>query len=896
MRCWAGACRAIRSGGFRSHAHTADEVIVINVGGTQFAVSYQTLARCPETSALRLLLASQPSPDGTYFLDRDSSQFRHVLNFLRDGPDLFVGPSEPEARQLLKREATFLGLSDLADKIDTAYRGAPLPSNEASRIARLDGLRIMHTDEHEERYDSITKVVADLLRMPIVLVSLVHSDHQWFKSRCGLEASQTSRATSFCAFTFTPTDSSASSMFLIEDARSDPRVQDNPLVTGPPRIVFYAGSPLVTSDGFRLGAFCCIDRVQRKLTPAEAQLVVNFSSIVSMEIEREQLQGCPGAPHEEEFGAVDRADFAQEMFRTYRMRSALKEAIVFVHIPQEGVHCQILWSSHVWSQVTGASMRPPEFGSEVNAQANGTGSGAPWDKQNHSDRQASIWEWLHVDGRTIEATVDCIRDACQRDDPVCARLHGSLRLGPSTNTTATRAPVSCRVTPAELPLDVNAATIAPQPPRHSMPCAENRLSCEDGGCYCFIQLLSPDQQWQELLSDGIQTATGSRGVAEAVMHAKAGTLTSADGRFAREEASKVDPSAKVTTFETPTTMSGGTGLQSMRFFSKTNSEAPPNKEGSGIDAVHAIRPPRSPFVDVQLIHLAGSGSFGKVYYGNWMGSPVAVKVISVASAQQRMSPIFEGAVSELVSHPNLVQTYQCSTRAKQSSQDGVEAPDMLETWIVQEWCEQGTLGSLCDRPRLDRQSLFEVLDICKDIAAAGAYLHHRGIIHGDLTSNNVLIKMSLSPKGYTCKICDFGLARILVDESCEICTTQLGTVTHMPPELLRPNDGEARLTMKVDTWAAGVLLWQALTGKTPFAGLSPPQIVIHVASGCRLKMPEVPPGIKAIYDCCCAANPETRASFDDILAMLAMAERELTSMCDNGLDISFGTNSRQESD
>merc|ERR1719323_3040658 len=120
--------------------------------------------------------------------------------------------------------------------------------------------------------------------------------------------------------------------------------------------------------------------------------------------------------------------------------------------------------------------------------------------------------------------------------------------------------------------------------------------------------------------------------------------------------------------------------------------------------------------------------------------------------------------------------------------------------MVQEWCDRGTLGMHCHKPRVDPRSLEEVADMFVDITGAGSYLHSRGIIHGDLTANNVLIKTQVSHKGYVCKICDFGLARVLEGDTSEIMTTQMGTVTHMPPELLMAVQ-DVRLTVAVDTYA-----------------------------------------------------------------------------------------------
>lgn len=211
----------------------------------------------------------------------------------------------------------------------------------------------------------------------------------------------------------------------------------------------------------------------------------------------------------------------------------------------------------------------------------------------------------------------------------------------------------------------------------------------------------------------------------------------------------------------------------------------------------------------------------------------------------------------------MVQTYQQDTRL--AAGEGVEM-GMHETWIVQEWCDRGTLAQFCRTPRTDERFWPEVLEINQEIAAAGSYIHSFGIIHGDLSANNVLIKSHLSRKGYVCKMCDFGLARILEGESTEIVTTQLGTVTHMPPELLSLEETQSKLTAKADIYAAGIFIWQSFMGKTPYEGLSAPKVILKVASGARLELPpEIPKTIVRMFERCTASSPEARPEFEELI-------------------------------
>jgi len=116
------------------------------------------------------------------------------------------------------------------------------PDNESSRLDTLHALNILDTS-HEERFDRLTRLAKRVLGVPIALVSLVDTNRQWFKSKQGLEATETPRDISFCGHAILGDE-----ILVIEDATRDERFHDNPLVTGEPGIRFYAGYPLEEAD------------------------------------------------------------------------------------------------------------------------------------------------------------------------------------------------------------------------------------------------------------------------------------------------------------------------------------------------------------------------------------------------------------------------------------------------------------------------------------------------------------------------------------------------------------------------------------------------------------------------------------------------------------------------
>ena len=156
----------------------------------------------------------------------------------------------------------------------------PIPANEGERLAALDRYAILDTSP-EEAFGEIVHLASTLCEAPIALITLIDSTRQWFKARVGIDDSETPRNVSFCGHAICD----SADVFVVPDAREDPRFVDNPHVTGDPHVRFYAGVPLTTVDGYKLGTLCVIDRKPRVLTDPQNTALRALARQVIMQLE-----------------------------------------------------------------------------------------------------------------------------------------------------------------------------------------------------------------------------------------------------------------------------------------------------------------------------------------------------------------------------------------------------------------------------------------------------------------------------------------------------------------------------------------------------------------------------------------------------------------------------------
>jgi two-component system, NtrC family, sensor kinase len=161
-----------------------------------------------------------------------------------------------------------------------------LHKNEAERLQDLLDYQILDTLP-EKRFDELVQIASFVCQAPISLISLVDKDRQWFKANYGIEVRELPRAISFCGHTI-----NQSEVFEVSSADDDQRFADNPLVTGEPNIKFYAGAPLVSSQGNPMGTICVIDTKPRHMTPEQKRVLQLLANqvIALMELRKKIIE------------------------------------------------------------------------------------------------------------------------------------------------------------------------------------------------------------------------------------------------------------------------------------------------------------------------------------------------------------------------------------------------------------------------------------------------------------------------------------------------------------------------------------------------------------------------------------------------------------------------------
>ncbi|MCT0208109.1 sensor domain-containing diguanylate cyclase [Synechococcus sp. CS-1332] len=186
------------------------------------------------------------------------------------------------------------------------YPAYPVPADEDQRLRDLERYGILEADS-DEHFDRILDLTAAIFQTPIVAISLVEADRQWFLAKRGLEVRETPREMALCAHAIVHDE-----VMVVPDARADERFRSNPLVFANPHIRFYAGAPLQTPEGHNLGTLCVIDREPRDIGPEQRELLQRLAQLAMRELELRRLAHlCPvtGLPTRHTFLSIGAREF-----------------------------------------------------------------------------------------------------------------------------------------------------------------------------------------------------------------------------------------------------------------------------------------------------------------------------------------------------------------------------------------------------------------------------------------------------------------------------------------------------------------------------------------------------------------------------------------------------------
>ena len=195
---------------------------------------------------------------------------------------------------------------------------------EQQRLAALHRYNILDSLP-EPQFDRLAALASQFFDMPVALVSFVDQDRQWFKAKVGWDVAETPREVSFCSIAITQDD-----VMVVADATQDPRVQTLANVTGDPHIRYYAGAPLCTPEGEKLGTFCVLDHRPRQFTAEQADLLESFAAMAMDELNlRRALQSLSTmALHDALTGLPNRAYFRQLLTQACRRADHSGEKVV----------------------------------------------------------------------------------------------------------------------------------------------------------------------------------------------------------------------------------------------------------------------------------------------------------------------------------------------------------------------------------------------------------------------------------------------------------------------------------------------------------------------------------------------------------------------------------------
>ncbi|GAB4814946.1 hypothetical protein N2152v2_001992 [Parachlorella kessleri] len=721
---------------------------------------------------------------------------------------------------------------------------------EGQRDAAVRDCNLLDTPP-EARFDAITRLVASIFGTPVSLLTLIVDDRVWFKSKVGPFGGCVARDGSWCNYILVP---NRPEVLITEDASQDARFAANPYVMGEPHIRFYAGAPLISSGGERLGTLCVVDVRPRSFSAEMYSVLTQFASMAAAELERD--------------AALQKHLLAEATyFADSRARVADAVATSLGGVAMIDVRAKpwpVLYANDVFARATSQTVP--------------------------ACTQRGFWQQFELVGADQGASrhIDT-RVALGREVRLSARCRASRRQLSLVLRPAAGAPL-CPDQPVGIPSWVRSERELGEVSASAGGGAACLRTCTSGQrgtidrrlAACFYLVVVEEEEARVGESEGGQRGGRGEGAVEEGLAVEEGPTP--PGTPALRDEPVACPAWPAVRAGSPAGGSGGGAGAGRR--------APGAADVAGLPGKLALGAALGP--------LLGSGSFGKVYRGTLSGlGTVAIKAIDCDdSAPWARAVVAEAKLSQSLVHPNIVRVSKAALAVLAGLQCkgppwtyGYEVTDKVMVngqvikrgvvFIAQQYCDQGTLIDAAEKGwfRVARSSgsppsMSSMLRTLREVAAGMAFLHDKSIIHRDLTGTNVLLDSAPGDcRGFVARVCDFGLARLTNKGSIE--TRTLGTASHLAPEILTHD----LITPAADVWSFGVLCWEMYCGSRAYAGMRPANIMFALMSGqARLQLPaDAPEAFADLTQRCLCQDWERRPGFNEILgsldAMLGKEER-----------------------
>ncbi|KIZ03647.1 Mitogen-activated protein kinase kinase kinase [Monoraphidium neglectum] len=768
--------------------------------------------------------------------------------------------------------------------------GPPVPGCDEQRLAYVESLDLLDSPPAPE-LENILSLISGIFGTQAALIALFGDKRIWVMAGRNFAVGDFPWRHSFCGWSMA---SETTTVMVVPDAHADARFTNHPYVKSG-RVGFYAGTPLVASNGHRLGTLCCADPTPRAFDDHQCQVLSNFGAVVAQELEKSARM----AASTKRLSASARRALAdsldQDVACALCVTACPKRGLSISHANSaigdlSGVPPLELLGLSLWSLFTPAGPdAPPDAAAAILRDAEAAAR----------EGKAFALRGARLIGRTADAfdlffrPVGASSMGGVRDVAVPAFLPDAPEnAAPDDTFFVTVAPSAGAFAPAARhasdgrSVDSFGSTVNGGQDHHHA--REWRGSdCGDGGSACgsLSVIDGRDRCPIEGLKVGASLASGSYG---RVYKGKYFGSRVAVKVLEADAVLRRDPVTGATLEAVLSKALSHPNIVSTLAWRIVHGEARLPKPAANLMGESLSIPPRKGSTAGSAdSRRTGPASSCREAAASGAPNGAANGTNGHAAAASDAGGV-EALASSLADY-ELVDGPDAGLRGRDSGRLSLDSNasamtawerDRLEgqTWIVLEYCDKGCLQDAVDRGWLRsgrsyanaEPDLLAVLITAREIASAMLYLHSVGVVHGDLSAYNVLLTSAspdaaLAARGFTAKVSDFGLARVM-DQGSRIETATYGTLTHMAPEVLE----HGIVSKAADVYSFGVLLWQMCVGSRPWAGMSHAAVVRAVVQERRsLELgSETPEGVALLAGACMARDPNERPSFREVLEVL----------------------------